>query len=158
MVTHQLQVERRTAKVHRPKTNALPLDHATSATSPPEFAVGDANANCPPPRIFKTYRSEFTKRHHLKGKFFFPGRGLDPSQDPFPGGPHSSLPNKPSGSASASRRIPAISAPICREVNEDGSCHCKGYGTEYQQRRVFFFTARRFSSTVKKFFIPAIIS
>ena len=30
MVTHQLQVERRTAKAHRPKTNALPLDHATN--------------------------------------------------------------------------------------------------------------------------------
>jgi len=30
VVTHQLQVERRTAKAHRPKTNALPLDHATS--------------------------------------------------------------------------------------------------------------------------------
>jgi len=29
VVTHQLQVERRTAKAHRPKTNALPLDHAT---------------------------------------------------------------------------------------------------------------------------------
>ena len=27
MVTHQLQVERRTAKGHRPKTDALPLDH-----------------------------------------------------------------------------------------------------------------------------------
>jgi len=27
VVTHQLQVERRTAKAHRPKTNALPLDH-----------------------------------------------------------------------------------------------------------------------------------
>ena len=31
MVTHQLQVERRTAKAHRPKTNALPLDHTTNA-------------------------------------------------------------------------------------------------------------------------------
>jgi len=30
MVTHQLQVERRTAKAHRTKTNALPLDHATN--------------------------------------------------------------------------------------------------------------------------------
>ena len=30
MVTHQLQVERRTAKGHRPKTDALPLDHTTS--------------------------------------------------------------------------------------------------------------------------------
>ena len=30
MVTHQLQVERRTAKAYRPKTNALPLDHATN--------------------------------------------------------------------------------------------------------------------------------
>jgi len=30
VVTHQLQVERRTVKAHRPKTNALPLDHATN--------------------------------------------------------------------------------------------------------------------------------
>ena len=30
MVTHQLQVERRTAKAHRPKTDALPLDYATN--------------------------------------------------------------------------------------------------------------------------------
>jgi len=30
VVTHQLQVERRTAKAYRPKTNALPLDHATN--------------------------------------------------------------------------------------------------------------------------------
>jgi len=30
VVTHQLQVERRRAKAHRPKTNALPLDHATN--------------------------------------------------------------------------------------------------------------------------------
>ena len=33
MVIHQLQVERRTAKAHRPKTNALPLDHATNQLS-----------------------------------------------------------------------------------------------------------------------------
>jgi len=32
VVTHQLQVERRTAKAHRPKTDALPLDHATNTT------------------------------------------------------------------------------------------------------------------------------
>jgi len=30
VVTHQLQVERRTAKAHRPETDALPLDHATN--------------------------------------------------------------------------------------------------------------------------------
>jgi len=31
VVTHQLQVERRTAKdTHRPKTDALPLDHITN--------------------------------------------------------------------------------------------------------------------------------
>jgi len=30
VVTHQLQVERRTAKAHRPKTDALPLDYATN--------------------------------------------------------------------------------------------------------------------------------
>ena len=29
-LTHQLQVERRTAKAHRPKTDSLPLDHATN--------------------------------------------------------------------------------------------------------------------------------
>jgi len=29
-VVSQLQVKRRTAKAHRPKTNALPLDHATN--------------------------------------------------------------------------------------------------------------------------------
>jgi len=30
VVTHQLQVERRTAKGHRPKTDALPLDYTTN--------------------------------------------------------------------------------------------------------------------------------
>jgi len=30
VVTHQLQVERRTAKARRPKTEVLPLDHATN--------------------------------------------------------------------------------------------------------------------------------
>ena len=30
MVTHQLQVELRTAKAHRPKTDVIPLDHATN--------------------------------------------------------------------------------------------------------------------------------
>jgi len=30
VVTHQLQVERRIAKGHRPKTDALPLDYATN--------------------------------------------------------------------------------------------------------------------------------
>jgi len=33
VVTHQLQVERRTAKGHRPKTDALPLDYATNLTA-----------------------------------------------------------------------------------------------------------------------------
>jgi len=32
VVTHQLQVERRAAKGHRPKTDALPLDYATNVT------------------------------------------------------------------------------------------------------------------------------
>ena len=30
MVTHQLQVERRTGKVRRPETDVLPLSHATN--------------------------------------------------------------------------------------------------------------------------------
>jgi len=33
VVTHQLQVERRTAKGHRPKTDALPLDHTTTLSA-----------------------------------------------------------------------------------------------------------------------------
>ena len=32
MVTHQLQVERRTGKVRRPETDVLPLCHATNLT------------------------------------------------------------------------------------------------------------------------------
>jgi len=32
VVTHQLQVERRTAKGHRPKTDALWLDYATNGS------------------------------------------------------------------------------------------------------------------------------
>jgi len=32
VVTHQLQVERRTAKARRPKTDVLPLDHSTNVT------------------------------------------------------------------------------------------------------------------------------
>jgi len=32
VVTHQLQVERRTGKVRRPKTDVLPLCHATNQT------------------------------------------------------------------------------------------------------------------------------
>jgi len=33
VVTHQLQVERMTAKAHRPKTDVLPLDHVVSMYS-----------------------------------------------------------------------------------------------------------------------------
>ena len=33
MVTHQLQVKHRTAKARRPKTDVLPLDHATNHNS-----------------------------------------------------------------------------------------------------------------------------
>ena len=33
MVTHQLQVERRTGKVRRPETDVLPLSHATNHVS-----------------------------------------------------------------------------------------------------------------------------
>jgi len=40
VVTHQLQVERRTAKTHRPKTNSLTLDHATNVVRLVFFAAG----------------------------------------------------------------------------------------------------------------------
>jgi len=33
VVTHQLQVERRTGKVRRPQTDVLPLCHATNSTN-----------------------------------------------------------------------------------------------------------------------------
>jgi len=39
VVTHQLQIERRTAKGHRPKTDALPLDHTTNTK-------GEARLHC----------------------------------------------------------------------------------------------------------------
>jgi len=38
VVTHQLQVERRTAKAHWPKTDAIPLDHVTNL--PNQLLVG----------------------------------------------------------------------------------------------------------------------
>ena len=52
MVTHQLQVERRTAKARRPKTAVLPLDHATNVTS--------VTAEAPP-------KSHDTQ-HHVRGR------------------------------------------------------------------------------------------
>ena len=39
MVTHQLQVERRTGKVRRPETDVLPLCHATNPGSVGQRAV-----------------------------------------------------------------------------------------------------------------------
>jgi len=51
VVTHQLQVERRTAKGHRPKTDALPLDHTTNTKGgglrlvppPPKYATASSH-------------------------------------------------------------------------------------------------------------------
>ena len=37
MVTHQLQVERRTGKVRRPETDVLPLSHATNLVAVQSF-------------------------------------------------------------------------------------------------------------------------
>jgi len=39
VVTHQLQVECRTAKAHRPKTDVIPLDHAANR----KVAIGHKN-------------------------------------------------------------------------------------------------------------------
>jgi len=39
VVTHQLQVERRTAKAHLPKTDALPLDHVTNVANVIAYAA-----------------------------------------------------------------------------------------------------------------------
>jgi len=44
VVTHQLQVERRAAKAHRPKTNAIPLDYATNAKERIFTAAKEDNA------------------------------------------------------------------------------------------------------------------
>ena len=42
MVTHQLQVERRTGKVRRPETDVLPLSHATKLELVDKFCyLGD---------------------------------------------------------------------------------------------------------------------
>ena len=39
MVTHQLQVERRTGKVRRPETDVLPLCHATQPCTRRKFVI-----------------------------------------------------------------------------------------------------------------------
>jgi len=39
VVTHQLQVERRTGKVRRPETDVLPLCHATNLTVSGEICM-----------------------------------------------------------------------------------------------------------------------
>jgi len=41
VVTHQLQVERMTAKAHWPKTDALPLDYATKEGHPACKKMGE---------------------------------------------------------------------------------------------------------------------
>jgi len=45
MVTRQMQVERRTGKVRRPKTNVLPLCHATNYVTPPRLHVVTENSS-----------------------------------------------------------------------------------------------------------------
>jgi len=47
------------------------VNHGNRGTSPPEFGVGDASANCPPPRIFTKCRSEITKTRHFNRKIQF---------------------------------------------------------------------------------------
>ena len=42
MVTHQLQVERRTGKVRRPETDVLPLCHTTNNNNDADNDVDDA--------------------------------------------------------------------------------------------------------------------
>jgi len=50
MVTRQLQVERRTGKVRRPKTDVLPLSHATTRPVAAERMIlrQDRNAHAMP--------------------------------------------------------------------------------------------------------------
>ena len=55
MVTHQLQVERRTGKVRRPETDVLPLSHATKS------AVQS--------------KKNVTTSYRLKQIMYFPDRG-----------------------------------------------------------------------------------
>ena len=45
MVTHQLQVERRTGKVRRPETDVLPLSHATNHDRPCGYLVTGTSAD-----------------------------------------------------------------------------------------------------------------
>jgi len=75
----------------------------TGGTSPPEFGVGDVNANCPPD--FQEMPLRICQNAPFQAKnSFFSGDGLEgpnPLPRPFSGGPHSSPPTKPSGSASA---------------------------------------------------------
>ena len=57
--THQMQVERRTAKARRPKTDVLPLDHATNQSADTTHAGGRSllrSLHRPRPRRCETER------------------------------------------------------------------------------------------------------
>jgi len=65
VVTHQLQVERRTGKVRRPETDVLPLCHATKiyTTCINNITEYDSNVARPPVRPSVRYmlRNELTE-------------------------------------------------------------------------------------------------
>jgi len=57
VVTHQLQVERRTAKARQPKTDVIPLDHATSLRG----WASQENWHC----IFSSLRLDWVPLSHV---------------------------------------------------------------------------------------------
>ena len=63
VVTHQLQVERRTGKVRRPETDVLPLSHATNTGSPGKGAVKQV---CVTIKISNVRKSKMTAAAILK--------------------------------------------------------------------------------------------
>ena len=78
---------------------------------PLEFGVGDANTNCAPDFPKSTVHN--SPKHAISSEKFISFWGGDRAPTrPIPHGPHSTPPTKPSGSSSASRRIPAGFTPV----------------------------------------------
>ena len=65
------------------------VDHGGQGTSPPEFGVGDANANCPPQILSYRYKKELLWPEKYTPKSIF---GWGSAADPA-GGAHNAPPD-----------------------------------------------------------------
>ena len=117
------------------------MHRGTGWTSPQEFGVADANANCPP--IFKKMRSEFTKTRHFEQQIhFFLGY---PSIDLFPVDP-SPCPNRAFWIRLYAPRIPGKFTPLGRFFAphlEYGEGNCIGDSSQSRDGQFAINVAKR---------------